>query len=254
MDLYYQLYSSRKFGPLVETLKMLAELGYAGVEGYGGILTEDLDPEAFRAALDRLGLVSPSMHVPLDLVEQAPERVWALATALGADKVIVPYLAEELRPHDGSGWQALGTRLEAAHVNGQRHGLTVGWHNHDFEFAPLADGSEPMAHLLAGGATFGWQVDAAWIARAKADPLDWIERYGERIISVHVKDLAPKIRRWSEGGWADLGDGILDWPALFSAARGHGVGHFVLEHDDPSDDKRFASRSFSAAQRLLEGA
>ena len=41
-DLSYQLYSSRNFPPLADTLSMLADLGYAQVEGYGG-LYEDLD-------------------------------------------------------------------------------------------------------------------------------------------------------------------------------------------------------------------
>lgn len=31
----YQLYSSRNFPPLAATLTMLADLGYAEVEGYG---------------------------------------------------------------------------------------------------------------------------------------------------------------------------------------------------------------------------
>ncbi len=36
-DFSYQLYSSRNFGPLPETLKMLGNLGYTQVEGYGGL-------------------------------------------------------------------------------------------------------------------------------------------------------------------------------------------------------------------------
>jgi hypothetical protein len=36
-DYSYQLYSSRNFGPLPETLRMLAELGYKQVEGYDAL-------------------------------------------------------------------------------------------------------------------------------------------------------------------------------------------------------------------------
>ena len=36
----YQLYSSRNFPPLSDTLKMLAEVGYAGAEGFGGLYAD----------------------------------------------------------------------------------------------------------------------------------------------------------------------------------------------------------------------
>ena len=39
-DFSYQLYSSRNFGPLSETLKMLGKLGYKQVEGYGGLYAD----------------------------------------------------------------------------------------------------------------------------------------------------------------------------------------------------------------------
>ena len=47
-DLSYQLYSSRNFPPLADTLSMLSDLGYSQVEGYGG-LYDDLAVVAFLA-------------------------------------------------------------------------------------------------------------------------------------------------------------------------------------------------------------
>ena len=37
----YQLYSSRNYGPLPATLKMLAEVGYKDTEGFGGLYSDD---------------------------------------------------------------------------------------------------------------------------------------------------------------------------------------------------------------------
>ena len=63
-DYSYQLYSSRNFGPLPDTLKMVADLGYTQVEGYGALLgdpergVDPLPPTKFDA-LRRLGQVVP---------------------------------------------------------------------------------------------------------------------------------------------------------------------------------------------------
>jgi sugar phosphate isomerase/epimerase len=40
----------------------------------------------------------------------------------------------------------------------------------------------------------------------------------------------------------------MDWKALMAALRGAGVRHFIMEHDNPSDDARFARRSLAAAK------
>ena len=36
-----------------------------------------------------------------------------------------------------------------------------------------------------------------------------------------------------------------------AALRGIGVKHFVMEHDNPTDDARFATRSIASAKALL---
>ena len=51
--------------------------------------------------------------------------------------------------------------------------------------------------------------------RGGADPLDWIDRYGARIVAVHVKDIAPAGECADEDGWADVGHGTIDWPAIW---------------------------------------
>ena len=79
-DFSYQLYSSRNFPPLADTLAMLAGLGYAQVEGYGGVYE---DPEATAALLRETGLTMPSGHVGLDMLEGDPAGTVAMARTLG---------------------------------------------------------------------------------------------------------------------------------------------------------------------------
>ena len=51
-------------------------------------------------------------------------------------------------------------------------------------------------------------------------------------------------------GWADPGAGVPHWTVYMTALRGAGADHFVMEHDNPSDDRRFAERSIAAAKAL----
>ncbi len=239
----YQLYSSRNFGPLPKTLRMLAELGLSEVEGFGGLYGSSSDLGRFKAGLEKAGLVMTSGHFGLDMVENEPDSVREIAAALGVRNAYVPFIAAAERPGDRGGWRAFGARLAEAGKALEDAGIGFGWHNHDFEFRALDDGSYPIESLLEGGSALAFEFDVAWAARAGEDPLAWIERLGGRIGAAHVKDIAPDGACADEDGWSDVGHGALDWPALVAALARVGCDHLVLEHDNPSDDRRFAERS-----------
>ncbi|NJM81416.1 MAG: sugar phosphate isomerase/epimerase [Tabrizicola sp.] len=246
----YQLYSSRKFPPLTDTLRMLAEAGYGTVEGFEGQYATDDQLEEFSSALQASGLKMPTGHFSLKLLEEAPAKVLAIARRLGVERVYCPYLLPEHRPADAAGWRAFGARLEQAGRPIRAAGLGFGWHNHDFEFKPLPDGSIPQAELFAGGPSLEWEIDVAWIVRGGADPIQWIRRYANRITAAHVKDIAPAGENGEEDGWADVGHGTVDWPSVLAALRTTGCRHFVMEHDNPSDHARFARRSIAALRMI----
>jgi len=246
----YQLYSSRKFPPLSATLAMLAEAGYAQVEGFGGLFADPAAVTALKDALSQTGLAMPSGHFGLDLVENAPDEVLEIARTLGIDTVIVPFISPAERPADGDGWRTFGHRLEEAGAPILQAGLAFGYHNHAFEFEPTSDGDVPMKLLLESGPSLKWEIDVAWVVRGGADPLDWIAAHADRIVAAHVKDIAPAGTNQDEDGWADVGDGIMDWPAIMAALLRTPCRLFVMEHDNPSDDRRFAQRSIASVTRI----
>jgi sugar phosphate isomerase/epimerase len=240
-DFSYQLYSSRDFGPLTETLGMLAALGYAHVEGYGPVY-EDLD--ATKQALDETGLTMPSGHFAMDMVAGDPAKVIEIAKSLDLRKIVVPFLMPTDRPTNAAGWSSFGRRLAAAGKPLQDAGFDFGWHNHDFEFTALPTGELPIDLILENN-TVGFEFDVAWAAVAGKDPADVIAQYGSRVIAAHVNDRAPKGENADEDGWADAGHGTLDWPGHFSALKAAGCDLFIIKHDKPADDNRFASRALA---------
>jgi sugar phosphate isomerase/epimerase len=243
----YQLYSSRNFPPLSATLRMIADAGYTAVEGYGALYADAAQVAELAQALDDTGLVMPTGHFALTMLEDEAGKVLDIAKSLRMARLYCPYLPAEDRPVDAAGWRAFGARLAKAARPYRDAGLGFGWHNHDFEFAPLPDGVIPQDAIFEGGPDLEWEMDVAWVIKGGADPLAWITREARRITAAHVKDIAPPGQNADEDGWADVGHGTVDWKTLMAALRTAGCRHFVLEHDNPSDHVRFATRSIAAA-------
>jgi sugar phosphate isomerase/epimerase len=244
----YQIYSSRNFPPLSATLKMLGEAGYEGIEGFGGLFGTQAAVDELAAGLKANGLAMPTTHIGLEMLETQPDYVLGIAQQLGWKKAYVPHVMADQRPNDAAGWRAFGARLQKAGAPLRAAGIGFGWHNHDFEFVVCADGAIPQAAILEGGPDLEWEIDLAWVVRGGQEPLDWIERFKSRITAAHVKDLAPEGENADESGWADVGHGRLPLASYVQALRLHGVSNFVLEHDNPSDDKRFATRALASAK------
>lgn len=247
-DISYQLYSSREFQPLNGTLTMLAELGYTQVEGFAGVYA---DPGALADILSANGLTMASGHFSLEMLENESARVLEIASAAGMKAVYCPHIGPDDRPDTAAGWRAFGARVQAAGESVRNAGLIYGWHNHDFEFVQQADGSIPMEEMFAGGPELSWEADLAWVVRGGADPIEWIERHGHRISSVHIKDIAPTGECVDEDGWADVGTGTMDWAGLLGALPQTPSPLLVMEHDKPSDHRRFARRSIASVRTYL---
>lgn len=245
-DFSYQLYSSRNFPPLSDTLKMLSALGYSAVEGYGGQMGSPAAVAQLAGDLETAGLAMPTAHVGFDMVRDQPGDVIALARKMRIGTIFVPHIG--LGGSDAATWAAFGRDLAEAGKPLMDAGLSFGWHNHDFEFADLGGEDRPIDLILAGSDDLRFEMDVAWIARAGQDPLPWITKYADRIDAVHVKDIAPEGECTDEDGWADVGHGVMDWPGIMEALKSTSARHFVMEHDNPSDDRRFAERSIAAAK------
>jgi sugar phosphate isomerase/epimerase len=248
MNWSFQLYSARNFLPWTGILATLGKLGYTQVEGFGGVYD---DPKAFRAELDKNGLAMPTGHFSIDALEKDFDGVRRIAEALDIKLLICPYLLAEQRPSDAAGWRGFGERLAKVGEVAAKAGYGFAWHNHDFEFKALADGSVPQDHILSSAPGIGWEMDLAWVVRGGADPLAWIEKHGKRIVAVHVKDIAKPGEGLDEDGWSDVGHGTIDWAGLIKLLRAKSAAkYFVMEQDNPNDIERFARRSIATVKNF----
>lgn len=245
--LSFQLYSAREFPPLADTLKLLAGIGYKEVEGFGGVYD---DATGLRALLDANGLTMPTGHFSVDMLEKERHKALSIAATLGMRHIYAPFLMPNQRPKTATGWSKFGKRLAAVGEWVRSEGYAFGWHNHDFEFVKLASGVTPHELIFAAAPMLDWEIDVAWIARAKQNPVTWIKKYAGRITSVHIKDIAPKGQCAGEDGWADPGHGTVNWTAAFAALKKSRVLHLIMEHDKPNDLARFAKRAFDYVKKV----
>ena len=250
MGFSYQLYSSRNFPPLGETLKMLSKLGYSQVEGYDGLFAGLEDLGQLRGELDAAGLSMTTGHFGLDMVQNDPARILQITKAFDIEAVFIPAVPDGERVKDAKGWVELGQQLAEVGKPLQDAGLIFGWHNHNFEFAAIDGDDLPLDLILSGGDDLALEFDVAWAVVAGQNPLDWISKYSARLVAAHIKDIAPKGEALDEDGWADPGHGTMDWQAIMQALRTTPCRYFVMEHDNPNDHERFARRAIAAAKLM----
>lgn len=244
MKFSFQLYSARNFMPWKDVYRSLSSLGFTDVEGFGAVYE---DAQATRDLLDAHSLAMPSGHFSVDDLENNLKASLQIASTLDCSRIFCPYLDESERPSDAAGWQQFGQRLNDIGARVKDAGKNFGWHNHDFEFRKCDDGSFPMRLILESAPDIDWEIDVAWVARAGEDPQPWIKEFGARVTAVHVKDIAATGECLDEDGWADVGFGTMDWKGLMQQLKQDTKADlFIAEHDNPSDNQRFAERSLQS--------
>ena len=242
-ELSIQLYSLRSFADLEGQLRGLAALGFRRVETIGSHIE---DARATRALLDANGITAPTGHVGLAELRRQPDRVLVQAKTIGIEQLFMPAVPQAERyGQPAEFWRGIGLELARLAERFAGEGIGLGYHNHHWELAAYPDGSTPLGHLLdaSRGSPLTIEADLAWLVRGGADPLAWLERIGDRLTAVHVKDIAAEGQNADEDGWADIGEGVLDWPKLWRASLDHGARWMVLEHDKPAEPLRFARES-----------
>lgn len=245
MNFSFQLYSARNVSPLNSIFPTLAELGYTQVEGFGALYGE---AERLAADLKAAGLSMPTGHFGLDQLEDADSAA-RIAETLGVETIMCPFVMPADRGETDEDWTKFGERLASIGKALGDRGYPFAWHNHAFEFEPTPTGNMPIDLILGAAPDIGWEFDVAWGVKGNQDPIAWVEKYADRIVAIHVKDIAPEGECLDEDGWADAGHGTMDWPAIMSAVKSKTAAKwFVMEHDKPSDVTRFATRSIEAAK------
>lgn len=227
-----QLYSVRDAlsADFEGTIRCVADMGYMGLEA-AGVFGQGV-PQAV-ALFQEVGLRVTSAHLPMPLGD---DRNWVLGTmqALGCQYLVVPWLDPE-RFTTRAGVEDVCQQLNEAARVAQENGLTLAYHNHWFEFTPLAalgrqTPFDVMIELLDSRIVF--ELDVYWAKTGGSVPIDVIKQYRERMPLIHIKD-GPATSR--DDFMVAVGEGTLDYPAIIAAA-GYTTEWLVVELDRCATD------------------
>lgn len=227
MSYSIQLYTLRDAlqEDLPGTIRKVAEIGFTRVEPYNFVATA----AELGAALQENGLTAPSGHAPL--LSQDQDQIFAAAKELGIGTVIEPYITAE-HWQTAEDIRATAAKLNAAARKGAEYGIRVGYHNHAWELESTIEGRtalEYFAGLLDPELVL--EVDTYWAAVGGQDPAQLLQRLGDRVKFIHIKDgpLTTDTKAQQPAGQGQVA--VLE---VIAAAASLEVG--VVEFDDYSGD------------------
>jgi sugar phosphate isomerase/epimerase len=229
------------------TLRKVAEIGYPAVE-FAGL--HDHSPEEVRATLDESGLKAPSAHVAFARLQADPIAVCDELQTLGCEFAVVPWIGPEHRANLESARRFIAALTEVGKQVRER-GLRFGYHNHDFEFAPLeGPGSATMWDLLldeSDPAIIELQLDFYWVTYGGGDPAALVSQAPERYPLLHFKDMTGEGDARKD---APIGTGSIRFESLV-AATANTTEWYIVEQDVPADPMTDIATSLQGMQRLV---
>ena len=207
--------------------------------------TGTLTPEQFAAELKSRGLVPVSGHFGYNLFDKDVAAVIRDAKTLGLKFVVVPYppvgqdkmFSEELARKTAAKFNEWGEACKKA-------GLRFGYHPHGLEFRPTSSGSgETVFDILVRETKpefVSFQMDVYWVQYAGQDPAKLLEKYPNRWVTLHIKDMLKGLATGVHTGGTPptakvtVGQGQIDYAAVLRAAQKIGVQHYFLEDETPT--------------------
>jgi sugar phosphate isomerase/epimerase len=223
-----QLYTVREQAQkdFIGTLKQVAAIGYKGIEA-GGTLG-GLPVKELRDILNDLGLTFVGGHIGTNNINSSLEALLEDYVALGARYIGTSWLPEEYRK-DVASWQRAGRLLEKAATMCVKHDLTFFHHNHNMEFVKMEDGRYGFDVLLDSTDPFllKAELDVYWAQVAGVDAVAYLKHLDGRAPLLHIKDMTADEARTFE----IVGDGVIDFPAIFAAGDPLDVDWYIVEQD-----------------------
>lgn len=171
------------------TLERLAEIGYTQVEPFAFLShAEDLVEH-----LPRLGLTAPTAHLRLvgdDRADQGAfaQEVFETSRRLGITTVIDPMI-DPARWTTREDVQGVAAELKDWAERAADFGLRIGYHNHAFELRSRISGV-PALEVFAEAVddAVDLEVDTYWAEVGGTPAVDLVQRLGEQVTALHIKD------------------------------------------------------------------
>jgi inosose dehydratase len=259
--------------PFTQVLDDIASLGYAGTEGYGDYRD---DPDTFKHELVSRGLevatvyASGAFYDPARAADAVTSAIDAatFVRRMGGDVLCVATGGTEARRRtpglhpdghrpdglDAEGWRTLANSLTRVGERCLELGVMAAFHNHVGTFVETRDELDTLMRITDPVILF-LAPDTGHLYYGGADAVAVYRDYGPRIRYNHLKDVnAAAIEHARRehldqracmdiGGFAELGEGCLDFDAILSfLGAAHYGGWLMVEQDKSLKTPRESAR------------
>ena len=210
----------------VATLKAVADIGYAGVEGG---TPSAMTTAEFLSLTSDLGIKIIGGGASAADLQNDIQKVVDNCGALGINTVMMG-IGGNLSEDE---WKTGVAGLAKGCANAAANGIRVLYHNHAHELEQKVGDQCCLDYLLSTipASDIGAELDVYWVKTGGEDPGEYIRKYAGRTPFLHIKDRAPSPAD-EECPFAEVGHGILDWDDIFTSAEAQpGVEWYIVEQD-----------------------
>jgi inosose dehydratase len=243
----------------------LHEMSVAGFQGTEMGTKYPRVAEQLSTELDKHGLVLASGWYSGNLIKQSVaqeiESVQShltLLKSLGCDVMVMGEVSNSihgkidialserviLSPEE---WVVYGKKLTEFADYLLANGMRLGYHNHVGTIVQTVSDIDTFMEVT--GPSVGLTIDTGHITFAGGDPVDIIQRFSDRIVHVHTKDVRQNIldealtHNWSflkavlEGVFTVPGDGCIDFEAVFKQLYKEQYSGWILVEAEQDPEK-----------------
>lgn len=225
-----QLYTVRE---LIQTFAD-ADKTFAAIKGFGCDVIQisgigPIEPVKVRALVEKYGFDVCVTHKPFDRMCNDLDALLDEHLMIGCTMMGLGSMPDEYRT-DPQKAEAFARKMNEIGEASAKKGVTLAYHNHDFEFKTLSDGRTLMDILLTNTdpSLVNLIPDVAWVQWAGVDPCEFLTRVRDRVKVVHMKDY---IDRDGSIRFVEFGDGAVDFNAIYKTCAALGIPYAVYEQD-----------------------
>lgn len=160
----------------------MAALGLTQVQPYGFVDRAD----EFAAAIAKNNLTAPTAHAKL--IGQDVQPILAAAKKLGIKTLVDPF-TDPTTWSDAEKIAGYAAELNRIAAEAKDYGITIAYHNHNWEFSNRINGEIAMDFLISKlNPEVVLELDTYWIEIGGESTPEYIKKLGNRVVALHIKD------------------------------------------------------------------
>lgn len=235
---------------MYEVLKKLHEMGFHYVEVSQLVMDEDAVSQMKRACEDfgmKISSLSCSLRpfegsigkLPVDTLENDFDKIVSDCKTLNCTILrigMMQFSYADSPEHMIEMAKLFDDYAQRLH----EHDIDLYYHAHNFEFAKY-QGKPLLTHMMEQTKYLGFELDSHWMWRGGVDPVAYLRSFKGRVRMQHLKDykvVLPDVSQFDAHvfgdveHFAEVGEGMLDMPAIIEAGLESGSEYFMIEQDE----------------------